>query len=977
MHSRPSSGGSHGLSTSVDARLWGKSHGLDRPYPLICHLLDTAAVAGELFDRVVGQARGEWLAEAAGVSGDGIRGLLMYWAGLHDLGKISPPFQAKAPDHFAPVLADSRYVAERMTGDDSRFHHSDASHWILAQLFAASGYPASPGPSSKYFVAHQIAQMLGGHHGRFHAKLSLADMRDPRSPKRAASLGTGEWARQAEAHAGALKELIGESAEVVPRGLLPVSAVAILTGLVVCADWLASQESYITSAGRLPEAGWRATGEQLQRHWQAALGDAGGVVLRAGLGQARFRPVISGVSGFRDRFPKISVPNPLQTSLAERLSATVRGAGLLLITAPPGDGKTEAAEFCAAHLAQVCGTGGLAFALPTMATTDAMFRRIQTFAKDNLAQDAALALVHGMAWLNTDFEKLALATAQSDRILTGEGEAGDFAAPFATDWLRGRGRGLHAALGAMTIDQQLTGVLPVKHNMLRLHGLSSKVVVIDEAHSYGPWMHSLLLRLLNWLGAMRVPVVVMSATLAGATARSVLDAYRSGCGYEALPAGTPAVPYPGWLFLDAASGQLSEPVEVGTDRARDLVVRMEPVRRCVTESTSAADLPENERLRVLARLLAPIREEGGCVLVCCNTVAEAQQTYEHLYSQFSSVAEVGLLHARFRAADRARITDGCEQAFGKPDEDGRSARRPVASILVATQIVEQSIDLDFDLIVSDLAPIALLLQRAGRCRRHDRGARPAWTGALGTSPLVVLDPVGEDGEYKQPKEWGAVYFEALLRKTSRLLRGRVGGAISIPQDVSSLVDDVYAEFFATDNELHSDGERAAMFAAEAAQAATEAVERQLANIVAIPRPKPVMDLEELSGAGRVGLIDDALVTTRLGADSARLVLVYVQADGSRTLVDEAGSTQLPGAVSGKSLSAKQIRAIMKHTVPAPGWWLRGGDLHSAAPSGWDDNPLLRDLVVVEGRALPGGGWRSSSAKPQLEYWAQGVGLIKN
>ncbi|MBS2963945.1 CRISPR-associated endonuclease Cas3'' [Actinocrinis puniceicyclus] len=971
----------------VDVRLWGKSadQGLARPYPLICHLLDTAAVAGALLDLTVGPERTAQMARTAGLAGGDFRALVMYWSGLHDLGKVSPSFQGKVPELYAPIRNDPRYVSAPAVEAEFRFHHGEASQRILAHLFAEDGY-AVPGVYSGLYAdsmvpacaAHQVAQMLGGHHGRFHRALTVRDIEQPWSRERLAVLGSGEWTRQARAHAQALRALIGPAAGIVPAGRIPGQLLAVLTGLVVTADWLASQESYISAEGRLPESDWSGQPEELSTHWRAAVRDAIGVVRAAGLGRASFMPVPAGVEGFRRRFPRIVNPNPLQASLAEKLAEVARGVGLLLITAPPGDGKTEAAEFAAAHLAAVSGAGGLAFALPTMATTDAMFRRVRSFAADNVVQGSSLALVHGMAWLNTDFEQLSRDAAGGSAVLVGN-EAGGFE-PFATDWLRGRRRGLHASLGAMTIDQQLAGVLPLKHNMLRLFGLSGKVVVIDEAHSYGPYMHQLLVRLLEWLGAMRVPVVVMSATLAGSTARSVLEAYRRGCGHGALGAEGDSVPYPGWVFLDADSGRLADAVGVGTDRARALdIVTKQVTRPDERDNTVAPQRAPGDRLEVLGALLDPIRVDGGCVLVCCNTVAEAQETYEFLRARFPDEVTVELLHARFRSRDRARITGWCERAFGKPEADGGAAARPRRAILVATQIVEQSIDLDFDLVVSDLAPLALLFQRAGRCRRHERGARAAWTaGSADAAKLIVLDPVSADGGYEQPKQWGAVYFEALLRKTSNLLRELAEQPVAIPGDVQRLIDEVYAEIFTVKLRGASTAEAKAFAEAQTKQLAVQIAEAQAAKFVEIPPPAKVRDLSVLSGADSAGLLSDAheaTATTRLGADSARIVLAYVHADGSRSL-DGAGLLSLPETTnSRKTLPIEQIRRIMQYVVPAPGYWLRPGERYGVAPMGWSDQSLLRDLVVVDGMATDGEGWRSISTSPALEY-NDDMGLLR-
>ena len=921
----------------VNVCLWGKHRELPGPYPLVCHLLDTAAMAGALFDTWYDSSRAVRLADSLGVPSGAVRELVMFWAGLHDIGKATPPFQAKVPELYKELTTDPGFATERLTEEELRFGHDDATLWVLAEVLPRLGYPAG-----RDELAHVVAQLLGGHHGRLHQPLAHDELRRPRAYKGAA-LGAGGWEVQCQAHAAALREVIGGGAGSVPESALPGAEIPGLAGLVVVADWLASQVSFIKP--RMPDADWEATGPQLQAHFDQAVLDAPAVVSAAGLGRARFRDMPT-LAEFGERFG--FEPNLLQSSLIEGLAEQVHGPGMLLITAPAGDGKTEAAQLAVLRFAQVADAGGVVFALPTMATTDAMFTRLSGFCDGrNLLESASIGLVHGLSWLNSDFDKLAEASVSANAT------ASDVqVAAFSSEWLRGGRRGLLAAVGALTIDQILAGVLPVRHNLLRLSALCGKVVVIDEAHSYGPWMHALLLRLLTWLGAMRVPVVVMSATLSGRIAHSVVDAYRRGVLGAGAGVLTPvAAPYPGWLFVDGISGEVGKPVTVGSARAHQLQVEIAAVTRTGGE---------RDRLSFITERLAGIAgDEGGCVLVCCNTVAEAQQTFEHLRKALNAAGgkpvEVRLLHSRLQALHRKAVTDEVQLAFGKP---GNGGTRPTRAVLVATQVVEQSIDLDFDLVISDLAPIALLFQRAGRCQRHWRGTRPAW---VGNDPrLVVLDPVNGDDEYELPRAWGSVYYDSLLRHTRWLLKKHEGAAIEVPEDVQALVDGVYGDVFAQPGN-HSDKTGLDQWKADLEYTGAVLAEKQLAGNIIInePEPNPTNLYSELWKTRDE--LDEDLIVTRLGADSARVLLVYRQADGNQSL-DPKGKIALR-----QPLIAAGVRTLMEHTIPVPGSWVRGHPSVVECPPAWERNALLHELVLIEGRATDGEGWCADDSSLRYDF----------
>lgn len=512
-------------------------------------------------------------------------------------------------------------------------------------------------------------------------------------------------------------------------------------------------------------------------------------------------------------------------------------------------------------------------------------------------------------------------------------------------WLRGSKRPLLAQFAVGTIDQALMAVLPVRHNALRLLALSGKTFIVDEAHAYDPYMQVLLGRLLNWLGAYGVPVVLLSATLPASVSDRLVKEYLQGAGHKrrALGRRTFPAPYPGWLYVDGDSGRATSisPArhsEQARARGMELNVVVEPVAH-------GSDGGARARLTVIERLLKPVSEkEGGTALVVCNTVGDAQDTYLKLRERFDRRSHeeggsVQLLHARFPGDVREARTREVTQGLG------RTGPRPLRRIVVATQVVEQSLDLDADIVISDLAPLSLLLQRAGRCWRHEnhwaRHGRPGGRGrpAWADGPrLVVLDPVAGGG--KTPRQWGEVYSEHLLAVTSRTLAGIAGGTVSVPGDVQGLVEAVHGD--SEDFDWDTPGGREAKAWTE--HKGREMAQRSMAGLLAVPRARSVSVLHDLHNLP--GEEDEWEVSTRLGADSVRLLCAYVHEDGRVTL-DAEGEHLLPQAASGGAVPVSSVREVMRRTMAVRAEWLKEADPGTVAPpESWAQHPMLADLRVL-------------------------------
>ncbi|MFE7055893.1 CRISPR-associated helicase Cas3' [Streptomyces californicus] len=909
----------------VDESAWGKFRGLDPalpPYPLVRHLLDAAAMALHLWDVYLSENQRVCIARGMGLAGeqDRARALVGLCAGLHDIGKLSGFQFCSRP---AAQFLSGELVAgsERMGAE--RVGHDVAGMTAAAEVLEVLGF----GDEDEASAAERVAEIIGGHHGRFHRPMDSAH---------SAFLGGAAWAGQRVAHATAVHDVLGAPAA---PGAFEAPVAVLVTGVVILADWLVSQEGYLRKRQRTLES-------SLAAHFRRSQVDAARLLRDAGL-----VPVELERKDFAEAYGIAGEPNPLQQSVMDELPARAGAGGrggIMLVTAAPGDGKSETALEAERILSKIFGTHGYAFLLPTMATSDQMHGRVTRALQNQSGEEVGLSLVHSMAWLSStyadeDLDGEAVVTCDGDETPAGHRRREADMRPGR--WLRGPTRPLLAQFAVGTIDQALMAVLPVRHNALRMLALSNKTFIVDEAHAYDPYMQVLLGRLLNWLGFYGVPVVLLSATLPSSVGDRLVKEYLRGAGHKptALKRQSFPAPYPGWLYVDGESGRCSrmcQDRQVEQARTRNMRLRVDVERVVHGGEGVAAD-----RIAVVKRLLEPIAiDDGGIALVVCNTVGEAQETYLQLREEFDQRSheeegDVQLLHARFPGDVREERTAGVTAGLG------RSGPRPVRRIVVATQVVEQSLDLDADIVISDLAPLSLLLQRAGRCWRHenhwrrhgrpDGRGRPAWAEG---PRLVVLDPLAGGG--RVPAQWGEVYSEHLLGKTSRRLAEFVGGCIAIPDDVQGLVEAVHGD----SNDLDWDvpGSREAKTWAE--HMGKETAERSIAALRAVPRARQVAELYELHALE--GVEDEWEVSTRLGADSVRLLCVYAQEGGPLTL-DAEGKEPLPEMPEEGRMPARRVRQVMRRTIPVRADWFRDAEPGTfSPPSSWAEHPMLGDLRVL-------------------------------
>ncbi|HQE02721.1 MAG TPA: CRISPR-associated helicase Cas3' [Bacillota bacterium] len=719
--------------------------------PLWMHMSDSAAAARMLWSRwlprgvkkaIAGSTMNEDLAER----------LFIFLAAAHDLGKATPVFQAKPAQPPCPELDCRIEEGLSMAGLPMKPYSAFTERKKTPHALATQVLLEEAGCNKN------AAVILGAHHGKPPSNAMLASCGID-------SFGFNYHLEQEgkEAWTTVQQELIAYAADLagftsltqVPRPNLPGQV--LLSGLLIMTDWIASNARFFPhirledspdplQAKSRGTAAWEQFG--LTPPWEAD-----NTWMNADLYQRRFNFV---------------APNTVQAYVTETIR-NILEPGIMVLEAPMGVGKTEAALVAAEAFANITQRSGVFFALPTQATSDAIFPRMLEWVK-HLETDSehTIMLAHGKAQFNKDFQGL--------KFLDGVASIGEDESDtvIVHHWFEGQKKSLLADFVVGTIDQLLLAALKQKHVMLRHLGLANKVVIIDECHAYDAYMGRYLDMALRWLGRYKVPVIVLSATLPAQKRRAIIDAYLNQDSAaqpftDPLSKSVPAaVQKPDW------ADNRSYPLITYSDgdKVKQTAV---PVDCEVSRTISILPLAEDQLTEKLDELLS----DGGCAGVIANTVQRAQAIANNLRGHFGH-STVRLLHSRFLAPHRSEKEREILAELGKPGPD---TRRPSKRILVGTQVLEQSLDIDFDVLVTDLCPMDLLLQRIGRLHRHAR-SRP---DKLKHACCLVMGMEGDEFEPGAQHIYGAY----LLMRTRALLPPR----LTLPQDIPNLVQNVYDDSF--------------------------------------------------------------------------------------------------------------------------------------------------------------------------------------
>lgn len=901
--------------------LWGKSDAGGRVNLLLQHLLDTAAVAEALWDNFLAPGFRDRIDNATAGRGRSSFALI---AGLHDVGKASPAFQSK--DHALASAVRDAGLNWRPLDDRSRgWHHTLAGAVVVRRVLTQPGLDAR--------AQDWIWPLIAGHHGRIP---NASVLRNP--PGRGNAQGLGAWlaVQDALVHRVA-RELGADLTLPSPTGLPQRGVQLALAGLVVMADWIASDERCFVGVDQLAEVTIDLARQRAGAAYER-------LQLRRGWAPTR----LAATSGLiASRFGVVARPSQLDAvALAEALPAP----GLLILEAPMGEGKTEAALGAAETLARRFGADGIFMGMPTQATSDPMFSRVLAWSR-GIDPDVPVGLLHGRRRFNREWYELQRTTEFSGvdefgcddpyGVSSSEDRASHAQVP--SEWFSGPKRGLLAPVTVGTIDQLLHAATRTRHVMLRHAGLAGRVVIVDEVHACDMYMAQFVLEALRWLADSSVPVILLSATLPPAFRADLVRAYLQGA----------------LRHRDVDLGELPE--SEGYPAA--LAVSVEGDRPWFGTRASHAwrppmdvlveildEAPDDDGSQV-ARRVDQALSSGGCALVIRNTVARAQQTFRQLKELLGR--DVVLLHARLTAAARAERTAAALDALGPP-KGGLTTPRPHRLVVVATQLAEQSFDVDVDVLVTDLAPLDLLLQRVGRLHRHQRGGEERPVDVRNPRVIVTGIKRCDDAPPLFPRGSSYVYGDYLLLRAAALVEvAAANGGWKIPTDVPLLVAMAYSDEAVVPPSW---------------EVAAETARQEWDHALQERRARAEQFL--LAGEDRLGLATLAGLHDRSIADlDDEDAVAAVVRDGEPTVEvvlvrrDERGYTTLGGRPMGplgEGISdASVVEAVVGSTVRLPARpALTRAALDLAPLPGWSGDAWLRRmraLVLDETRSARLGG----------------------
>lgn len=694
---------------------------------------------------------------------------------VHDIGKASPFFQVKDDEIKKMLIAEG--IFQEYTSAEP-FRHEKYSAKIIEAYLVDKGY-------DKRYAA-SIATTI-----RYHHEGKYGKWEEPSSVKLIA------WQRIQE-------QIIEEISKVFILPDIDSSKFTtkvdaffyFLESIINLSDWIASSDKYKSDDFCDNVINYSKIAEERSLDCLSKIGILKNTTL----------PNALTISDLDER---ITNPRPLQIA-ATGLPQSIKDIKFVIVEAPTGEGKTEAAELLAAQIGD--GKKGIAFALPTASTVDSIFKRIVPVFKKF---DADIVKTHSLSKLD---DNSFLSTAED------------------ADWLKPSRLNLFMKNIVCTVDQVMMSVLPFKYSKLRLLGLTDKVLIIDEIHAYDAYMNTVIENLLMWAREFEIPVILLSATLPSKKKKSLIEAY-AGKEYS-LPK---TDEYPLITILDKEKNLYLKKIE--TPNAREFEVEVLPI------------LNNYEKIWEEISLVESI---GGNIGIIFNTVNEAQACYKVIKKKFENTM---LLTAKTKVKYRKEKSDLCESLYGP---QRTSLGKSKGSIIIATQVIEQSLNIDLDWILTALCPIDLVIQRFGREHRFNFISRPDW---LVKNRMTILTMPRDTFNVSE-----MIYYPYVLNRTEEILSSKK--IIKIPEDTRDLIEYVYTNINEEDVSKWSSSQIKEYQSYEKADKLKEIS----ARAAMLPEPKPNR-YSKLNAAMIFApdeeFEDESLVavSTRIGEPSQRIILI--------------------------------------------------------------------------------------------------------
>jgi CRISPR-associated endonuclease/helicase Cas3 len=650
-----------------------------------------------------------------------LKAWILFFIALHDLGKFDVRFQLKAKDI---ALSLTSLFSEADNTQSRDFDHGHYGRYWFMQESNSYGFPTLD--DSDLF--HWISDVCG-HHGRGFGTGNCYSPIADESVIDHDCASRKQWVEK-------LKKLFLIPAGINSADQLPEPP-TFLAGFCSVCDWLGSNTDYFRFNNKADMS--------IDEYFQNQQSNAVSAIHASGILGAPAR------NGGMDIVYPTYEPRGIQHLVSELPIET----GLTLVEAPTGSGKTEAAIAYASRLLAASLADSIVFALPTQATANAMLERLEVAGRKLFPNGVNVVLAHGKARFNSDFIKLKGAAIGK----TAQGNEEAFAQ--CAQWLAtSRKRVFLGQIGVCTIDQVLLSVLPIRHHFVRAFGVRKSILIVDEIHAYDSYMNGLLDLVLEGQKKAGGSAILLSATLPSSRRSQIFEKWGSN-----MPETESDVPYP---LITHAGLEVKEWGSPELAEQRVVKVTAEPTNDMLPDDTLLNEMIESAI-------------KGALVVIICNLVKDAQKVFRRISKLINEKGvriDVALFHSRFCFMDRQKIETSVMEKYGKGELRGRGC------ILVATQVVEQSLDLDFDWMITQLCPIDLLLQRIGRLYRHDL-TRPMGFDKIPRCKVLV--PIGTDYGLHN-----AIYEDVrVLWRTQKILEKT--GSLEFPSAYRELIKAVYAE----------------------------------------------------------------------------------------------------------------------------------------------------------------------------------------